>query len=172
MKTSKRLNATRRMNAPTPTMFPHKVTVYTTTVEYDAEYNENITTHITVLDGVLLDASKGVNVRTSGLEGADAVNLYIPFSVDARDGITGKKRKYVPPIEFFKLEDHSMFWTLSDGGGISGNRDASTFFVKGRIVEPDMDRQQMEKSFDDVYSITKIDMKDFGGLQHWEVGGV
>lgn len=167
------MNVPRRMNAPqTGSMFPHTVTVYTTTIEYDDEYNGTLTNHITVLRGVLLDASKGVNVRSSGLEGADAVNLYIPFDVNAEDGITGEKREYVPPIEFWKLEDHSKHWTLADGAGTGGSKDASTYFVKGEIVEPDRDRAFMERTYDDVYSITKIDVKDFGGLAHFEIGGV
>ena len=58
-------------------MFPHTVTLYN--ISEDSEYH--ITSNITLLQGVLLDASKGVNVRTSGIEGADAVNLYIPLSI-------------------------------------------------------------------------------------------
>ena len=68
-------------------MFPHTVTLYN--ISEDSEYH--ITSNITLLQGVLLDASKGVNVRTSGIEGADAVNLYIPFSVSALDGMSGKR---------------------------------------------------------------------------------
>ena len=60
-------------------MFPHAVTVYNTYVETDpSTFEETTVNHITVLRGVLLDASKGSNVTKSGLEGADAVNLYIP----------------------------------------------------------------------------------------------
>ncbi len=172
MSAPKRMNRPRRANALKSSMFPHTVTVYTTTVEYDDEYNEMLTNHITILRGVLLDASKGVNVRSSGLEGADAVILYIPFGVDAVDGVTGATREYVPPIEFWKLEDHAKAWTLSGGAGTGGNKDASTFFIKGEVVEPERDRDFLEKAYDDVYSITKIDCKDFGGVPHWEVGGV
>lgn len=143
-------------------MFPHTVTVYNTAIEYDEDYNETATNHITVLHGVLLDASKAVNVRTSGLEGADAVNLYIPRNVKATDGVTGKERKFLPPIEFWRQADHSGFWTISD---------SATFFIKGEVVEPDRDRGFLEKAYDDVYSVTKIDEKDFGGLPHWEIGG-
>lgn len=54
------------------------------------------------------------------------------------------------------------------GGDIDGN----SFFIKGEVVEPDAKRQLIEMSYDHVYSITKIDEKDFGspGMQHWEAG--
>ena len=83
-------------------MFPHTVTVYNTAVEYDDNLNEKVTKHITVLHGVFLEASKAANIRATGLVSADAVNLYIPHRVDAVDGVTGKKRAYIPPLEFWK----------------------------------------------------------------------
>lgn len=145
-------------------MFPHTVTVYTTEQITDQATLEDVTiNHITVLRGVLLDASKAANVRASGLEGADAANLYIPFDVKAVDGVTGALKKYIGPIDFWKLEDKTGYWTLSDGG--------NTFFVRGEIVDPNSDRMAIELANDDVYSITKVDMKDFGELKHWEVGG-
>ncbi len=152
-------------------MFPHTVTVYNTAIEYDGDYNETAVNHITVLRGVFLDASKAVNVRASGLEGADAVNLYIPFAVEAVDGVTGKGRTFLPPVEFWRQEDHSGYWTISAGGGAKKGGDSSTFFIKGEAVEPDRDRDFLEKAYDGVYSVTKVDEKDFGELAHWEVGG-
>lgn len=152
-------------------MFPHTVTVYNTAIEYDDDFHETAINHITVLHGVFLDASKAVNVRTSGLEGADAVNLYIPRNVNAVDGVTGKERKFLPPIEFWRQEDHFGYWTISAGGGTKKGGDSATFFIKGEVVEPDRDRDFLEKAYDDVYSVTKVDDKDFGGLAHWEIGG-
>lgn len=147
-------------------MFPHVVTVYNTYVETDPSTLEETTaSHITVLRGVLLDASKGSNVTKSGLEKADAVNLYIPFSVEAVDGVTGIQRKYVGPVEFWKADDKSNLWTLSVA------RDS--FFIKGEAIHPDWTVQTIEAAYDGVYDITKVDEKDFGGeMAHWEVGGV
>nr|DAO89015.1 MAG TPA: hypothetical protein [Caudoviricetes sp.] len=147
-------------------MFPHVVTVYNTYVETDPSTLEETTAnHITVLRGVLLDASKGSNVTKSGLEKADAVNLYIPFSVEAVDGVTGIQRKYVGPVEFWKADDKSDLWTLSVA------RDS--FFIKGEAIHPDWTVQTIEAAYDGVYDITKVDEKDFGGeMAHWEVGGV
>lgn len=158
-----RMNRPRRMNAPeVPPMFPHTVTLYQTETIVDSKFNETTVNYITVLEGVLLIASKAANVRATGLEGADAVDLHIPFDVKATDGVTGKEKKYVDPVEGWKTEaDKSGIWTISIG----------TVFVKGRVVEPDMDQQRLELGYDDVYRATKVDKLDFGGFPHWEVGG-
>ncbi|NCE65399.1 hypothetical protein D1159_12630 [Pseudoflavonifractor sp. 524-17] len=152
-------------------MFPHTITVYNVSIETDKDtLADKLTNHITILRGVLLDASKAVNVRESGLEGADAVNLYIPFSVDAVDGVTGKPKRYIPPLAFWRMEDKSDAWTLSVGGTKTPGVDGSTFFVKGEAVEPDQRVEVIEMMYDHVCDITKIDEKDFGGLPHFEVG--
>lgn len=144
-------------------MFPHTVTLYNTRQETDKKTFKDITVnYITVLHGVLFDASKASNVRASGLEGADAANLYIPFDVEALDGITGEPKTYIGPIEFGRLDDVGDYWTLGTGG--------DTNVVKGIVVEPDQDIQFLEAAYDDVYRVTKSDEKDFGNLKHWEVG--
>ena len=50
-------------------MFPHTVTLYNTeTTELpENDFKPTLVNHITVLRGVLLDASKGSNVNKSGL---------------------------------------------------------------------------------------------------------
>ncbi len=174
MPTPKRMNAPRRMNARKSKMFPHTVTIYNVSVETDKTTLQSRTVnHITILRGVFLEASKGVNVRESGMESADAVILYIPFSVDAVDGVTGAKKRYVPPIEFWRAEDRTGLWTLAIRSKEAGV-DGSTFFIKGEAVEPNAPVERIEMLYDHVYDITKIDAKDFGSsdMQHWEIGGV
>ena len=148
---------------------PHIVTIYNVTQETDQEtFHDTQKSYITVILGVMLQASKAVNVRESGLEGADAVNLYVPFASLAVDGVTGQEKRYVGPQEFWRAADKSGIWTLStDGNG------GTTFFVKGEVVEPDKTEQMIEMLYDDVYKVTKVDMKDFGSaaMQHFEVGG-
>lgn len=148
---------------------PHTVTIYNVTQDQDPEtFKDTQKIHITVIRGVMLQASKAANVRASGLEGADAVNLYIPFSAVAVDGVTGAEKRYVGPQEFWRADDKSGLWTLStDGNG------GTTFFVKGEVVEPDKTEERIEMLYDDVYKVTKVDMKDFGSpsMQHWQVGG-
>lgn len=148
-------------------MFPQTVTIYNVTSEIDpVTLGEKLTNHITILRGVLLDASKAANVARSGLEGADAVNLYIPFSVNAVDGVTGRKKKYAPPMEFWRMEDKSGNWTLSVTG-----HGGKTIFVKGEVVEPDLTEEKISMAYDGVYNVTKVDEKDFGSLKHFQVGG-
>lgn len=143
-------------------VFPHTVTLYQTETVIDDKLNETTVNHITVLEGVLLIASKAANVRATGLEGADAVNLYIPFDVKAVDGVTGTEKKYVDPVEGWRLEgDKSDIWTISMG----------TVFVKGRVVLPNATQATLEMGYDNVYQVTKIDKLDFGGMPHWEIGG-
>lgn len=148
---------------------PHTVTIYNVSQEEDKTTFEDVQkSYITILRGVFLEASKAANVRQSGLEGADAVNLYIPFSTPAVDGVTGAQKRYVGPQEFWRASNKSDLWTLStDGNG------GTTFFVKGEVVEPEKTEQTIEMLHDDVYKVTKVDMKDFGSasMQHFEVGG-
>lgn len=145
---------------------PHTVTIYNIVQEIDpTTLGEVETVYTTILSGVMLQASKGVNVRESGLKSADAVNLYIPFGVKAVDGTTGKAKTYAPPRAFFAAEDRSRIWTLSingDGG--------LTFFVKGKFVT---DKGNVALSQDGCYNVTKVDAMDYGSadMHHWEVGG-
>lgn len=147
-------------------MFPHTVTLYNSAEETDpSTLEEKNVLHVTILRGVLMEASKASNVRSSGLEGADAVNLYIPFSVMAEDAETGIIKRFVGPQEFWKANDKSKLWTLSvngDGG--------TTFFIKGEFVTDD---ETVALAHDDCYNVTKVDAKDFGSsdMLHWEVGG-
>lgn len=160
------------------TMFPHTVTLYNTQIERyieDYDVKEKISHYITVLRGVLLDASKAVNVRASGNEGADAVNLYVPFNVEAIDGADieredAPQKEYIGPVEFWKKEDKSGFWTLTTG--------LRTWFVKGVAVPPaamapEKVAEYINMMYDGVYNVTKVDEKDFGSpeMQHFEIGG-
>lgn len=149
---------------------PHTVTIYNVVQGTDAStFDDKQEIHITVIRGVFLEASKAVNVRESGLVGADAVNLYIPFASPAFDGVTGVAKRFVRPQEFWHATDRTGLWTLStDGHG------GTTFFIKGEVVEPTKTVETIEMQYDDVYTVTKVDEKDFGSpdMRHFEVGGV
>ena len=86
---------------------PHTVTIYNVTQEQDQDFKDTQKRYITVIRGVMLQASKAANVRASGLEGADAVNLYIPFSAAAVDGVTGAEKRYGGPQEFWRSADRA-----------------------------------------------------------------
>lgn len=142
------------------TMFHHTVTVYLTgedPVTFEAE------NHITVLRGVFYDSAKAVNVRESGLTNADSVNLIIPFSVEAVDGVTGEPQAYLSPKKYETAMDRSAHWTIKTG--------EDCFFVKGEVVRPGLSFREINSSFDNVHRVTSVDGKDFGLLKHWEVGG-
>ena len=146
---------------------PHTVTVYNVIQETDITTFEEVErVYVTILRGVFLDASKAVNVRESGLVGADAVNLFIPFSVNAVDGTTGTEKTYVGPQAFWSAShsERAGKWTLS----VEGNG-GETFFVKGEVVAD----VSVARAHDQSYTVTKVDEKDFGrpAMQHWQVGG-
>lgn len=145
---------------------PHTVTLYNSVTVLDAEtFEETEQLYATILRGVLCDASKAVNVRTSGLESADAVNLYIPFTVEAVDGHSGAAKRFAKPQEFAAADDKSELWTIA----IDGQNGISTFFAKGEHA----DNKYIALQHDDCYNLTKIDEKDFGSspMRHWECGG-
>jgi hypothetical protein len=145
---------------------PHMVTLYNVFHTIDeSTFEETTETHITILEGVFLDQSKGVNVRESGLESADAATLYIPFSVHATDGLTGNEKRFAEPVEFVKAADKTGLWTLEPG--------RNTFFIKGSVVAPGETEMHTQLGHDGVYTVTKVDAKDYGSpsMRHWEVGG-
>ena len=147
-------------------MFPRVVTLYNVDTEEKPEngFEPTRVNHITILRGVLLDAVKAKNVNESGLVNADSVTLYIPMDVEAVDGVTGRPKQYKGPIEFWRMEDKTGYWTLSTG--------QNTFFVKGEAVHLDWTSQKIDATYDNVYDVNMVDFKDFGGeMSHWEVGG-
>lgn len=139
---------------------PHTVTIY------NVSQDENFRTvnNITVLRGVFLDATKGSNVTKSGLDNADAFNLYVPFAVNATDGVTGRRKTYLRPTEYRLAPIPNDYWTMEPG--------EECFFVKGHVVEPSLSFREMNAQYD-AHRITKVDTKDFGtpDMQHWEAGG-
>lgn len=111
----------------------------------------------TVLVGVFWDSYQAVNVRKSGLDNVDHVRVFISHQVSAM----GEYRK---PKAWQQKADKVGFWTLQPGDKM----------VLGQVdYEIEKTASELDKRFDDVLTITKIDDKNFGSpaLQHWEVGG-
>lgn len=131
--------------------------------DYAMRYN------LTVLHGVMLQASKRTNVNKSGLEDADAVDLFIPFSVQATDA-AGRAKRFVEPKRYAAMESRDGFWTLKSGGSSSA---VECFFVRGELSEP-LSYSEALKTCDHVYRVTSVDIRDFGSadMQHWQVGGI
>ena len=67
---------------------------------------------------------------------------------------------YVDPKSYTGAEGT---WTLKPGDKI----------CKGLIDQDFTKITDLEKAYDDVHDITKVDKKDFGSanMRHWEVGG-
>ena len=140
---------------------PHTVTVFNA--------QENGLPIATILRGVFLDISKAANVRSSGLENADAATLFVPFSVEAVNAETGKPQRYLKPKEYEDQLEREDFWTFRSGGTYGAN---DCFFAKGEITEPEK-FQTINGRYDDVYRVSSVDTRDFGteDMRHWQVGG-
>lgn len=126
---------------------------------FNAETEEE-TYYQTLLDGVDLVETKGVNVSKSGMDSADAAKLFVCIGdvnktymePKAWDALTEDEKKNY--ITFHSTED---------------------FFVKGdqaAVDLPETDAYEwMRNNFDDVYKVTNIDKYE-DILPHFEVGGV
>lgn len=145
---------------------PHVATVYN--AYEDASYN--ILYNITILNGVLMDDSKGTNISKSGLSDADSVTMFIPFDVQAVDAL-GNAKTYLPPKEFYATANKASYWTLDTGGQASG---VATYFIKGSVVETtNQSYAKLREKYDAVYNVSTVDIRDFGtdDMRHWQVGG-
>lgn len=159
-------------------MFPHTITLYNVeTIADPASCKDDTFSHITLLKGLLVDETKGVGVRSGlgvrgkSLAAADGVTVYIPFGVRAEDPLSGAEKYFLPAAEFWRTEDKGYFWTLSAGKQKNGSVSGGCFFIRGEAVHPEMDAAELEALYGgNLFWISSVDTKDFGGLQHWEVG--
>ena len=144
---------------------PHSVTVYNVSEDPDTL---DLIYNVTFLRGVFLDRREAASIEKSGLRDADSATLFIPFSVEAVDAVTGSPKQYIGPKAYRQLEDTSGYWTL-EGGGMNSGEDS--FFIKGEVLNYN-GYAKMRELYDDVYDITTIDTRDFGSpdMQHWQVG--
>lgn len=145
---------------------PHTVTLYHL-IEDDITAEK--TYNITVLDGVFLDIAQGTNIAKTGMNDADRVTLFVPFSVNAYDPITGNKKNYLPPKTWNEVSDKESYYTFETGGKSSS---ADCFFIKGEIIDTS-GYSAMRTRYDFIYDVTTVDIRDFGSarMQHFQVGG-
>ena len=142
---------------------PHSVTLYNACKDGEL--------CITFLERVLLDVSLGGNVGKNGVASSDAAVLFVPFDCSAVDAVTGQKQTFCMPGEFDRLEMRSGVWT-------AGPRDkraaVDCFFVRGRVVETDLDFAAFHDRYDGVFRVSSLDVRDFGSpeMRHWQIGGV
>ena len=131
-------------------MFPHTCTIYNKYRDGREDKWQR-----TVIAGVLWDNVRGINARSGAVDNDDSAVIIIP-SID-RNG-------YKSPKEFAALPDKTGKWTVNAGDII--------FFGDIDFVFDDEHRlADLERQYDDVLTITKVDRKIFGTpLDHWEVG--
>lgn len=140
---------------------PHTVTVYNVR-EDPATFERSV--QITILPGVFLSGTTGADASVPAMRPTDTAQLQIPFSVNAKDAITGAARTYAPARAFSLAEDKSGLWTLDV------NHD---FFVKGTVIEPTGVLQTLRASTDDLFMVRAVSEIDTGLalMHHWEVSG-
>lgn len=131
-------------------MFPHTCTIYN---KYRDAREEKW--HRTVIHGVLWDNVRGINARSGAVDNDDSAVIIIP----AR-GRTG----YTSPKEFAALTDKTDAWTINAGDLIVFGEIDFVFDDEHRLAD-------LERQYDDVLTITKVDRRIFGSyLDNWEVG--
>lgn len=145
---------------------PHTVTLYNVTED---PTTLALTFNVTILEGVFLDIGKASHIAKSGLENADEVKLYVPFSVSAKDATTGNEKTYLDPKDYRYSLEKSSHWTFDPGGQSSG---VDCFFAKGVLIS-ESGYKYLRENYDYVFDVTTVDLRDFGssGMRHWQVGG-
>lgn len=125
-----------------------KMTVYN---KY-TDANKNVYYKKHLIDKVFWDDAKSVN-QNLGYENTDEVNIYIPKNKN-------NMKDYVKPKEFDGVQNK---WTLHEGD----------FIVRGNIDLPQISGIKELSKYNDVFTITLVDDKDFGSfnMQHFEIKG-
>lgn len=141
---------------------PHSVTVYNAC--------RDGTVWIAFLEGVFLDTSRGCGVMKNGAACDDRAALFIPLDCRAVDPQSGRTLRFCEAGEFDRLENREGLWTV-------GPRDSRScvdcFFVRGRVVEPEMSIAEIKDRYEDVFRVSSAAARDFGSeyMRHWEIGG-
>ena len=155
-------------------MFPHTCTIYN-------KYREGREDkwHRTVLHGVLWDNVRGNKARSGAVDNDDSAVIIIP--TNGRTGYKPPKKfvallyanaKRLPQsvqpfsLMFYSLAHHNKtdIWTINAGDIIVFGEIDFVFDDEHRLAD-------LERQYEDVLTITKVDRKIFGTpLDHWEVG--
>lgn len=119
--------------------------------------NKNVVFKKHLIEEVFWDDSKGINLDKgyagiTGYDNADDVNVFIPKTQN-------NMSEYKTPKKY-----NGDGWTLNNGDLI----------VKGDTDEASVtDKKTLIKKYDDVFTISLVDDKDFGSdfMQHFEIRG-
>ena len=105
-----------------------------------------------LIDNVFWDDIRSVNQRL-GYDNTDEVRIFIPKNKNDMSG-------YVKPKQYTGSNGK---WTLHEGD----------FIVRGNINISQVSKIKELEKYDDVFTITLVDNKDFGSpdMQHFEIKG-
>lgn len=148
-------------------MFPHTVTLVDVERVRDGEdyTRDRAVSHITILRGVLLNEGRGIGLRAGGTVNQGGADLYVPFTVEAVDGLSGERKRYASPAQFQREADKDRVWTLRPGDGC--------FFIRGEAAAPEESYEAARAGRDGVYQVAEVVRKDYGspGMRHFEIRG-
>ena len=139
----------------------------------DIFYNKTVTVYNKTIDGVMgiemwyptmlenvrLLVTKGANTSKSGLESADAANLYIKPELLPED-----TKGYLTPKAWQNTEEKEKYFTFTGG---------EDFFVEGDTTGEEITEDgffsYMKEKYDNCFKVTNVD--EYELILHLEVGG-
>lgn len=128
-------------------LFNKDITIFTSYVENgDDKYIKTL-----LPKSCFIDCNEIVNTNR-GIEDANRIIILLPKM---------NCKNYLSPKQFKEVEDKENYFSLKKGDKV----------VKG-LVEKDYDSMvQLMKEEENVYTITGVDDKDYGTMQHFEIAG-
>lgn len=111
----------------------------------------------TLLSGVDLVVTKGINVSQGNTADADTAKLYADDTV--------LQKRYLAPLVYARQEHPEEYMTFTDG---------KDFFVEGDATSQDTDKanffEYMRKQYDNIFKVASVARYE-DVLPHFEVGG-
>lgn len=126
----------------TITLFNKKLDVNNRTDKY----------HKHIIKGCFVDDINQSSTAKNGLDNADSIFIAIPFENAAN---------YLDPLDYKNKVDVSKHFTFKEGDIV----------VKGEVLEDYQKLKDIQENYSFVYTITKVDIKDFGNKPHFEIAG-
>lgn len=111
----------------------------------------------TLLSGVDLVVTKGINVSQGNTADADTAKLYVEDAV--------LQKRYLAPLVYARQEHPEEYMTFTEG---------KDFFVEGDATSQDTDKanffEYMRKRYDNIFKVASVARYE-DVLPHFEVGG-
>nr|DAG22719.1 MAG TPA: hypothetical protein [Caudoviricetes sp.] len=111
----------------------------------------------TLLSGVDLVVTKGINVSQGNKADADTAKLYVEDAV--------LQKRYLAPLVYARQEHPEEYMTFTEG---------KDFFVEGDATSQDTDKanffEYMRKQYDNIFKVASV-VRYEDVLPHFEVGG-